>query len=443
MIKIKPYINNTVLSIVIFILLLIAIFLSSGLIQELIKYSLTHYSINPIVFNTYFNSIIIFLVFLSIFISYTIYLSPINFIWFKSKKNDTDNSSILSKEQFKDLYDDAPVPYITLDKDAKIENPNKSALRFFGVKPEEINNKNFFSYLSGEDQKHAEMYFQYYKSHIPINKKEVELVTKSGKSRLVELSIFQMSDFGTFSNTGVAMIYDITEQKLLDKAKTEFVSLASHQLKSPLATTKWLTEMLMSRNLGELSQKQVEYLDKLHIANEDMIELVDLLLNVSRTEMGSLTVDIKETNVEALTESILEELTPLISKKGLNIVKQYNSSLQNIESDPKLLRIVIQNFISNAVKYTPTGGTITITFDEKTNIKQIIVSDTGLGIPKDQQDLVFSKLFRAANIRTSSTSQGTGLGLYLVKSIVASINGNISFVSEENKGSIFTITLNY
>jgi signal transduction histidine kinase len=115
--------------------------------------------------------------------------------------------------------------------------------------------------------------------------------------------------------------------------------------------------------------------------------------------------------------------------------------LENIKSDPKLLRIVIQNLLSNAVKYTPEGGTVTITLEESIFEKAIIVSDTGIGIPKKEQDKIFIKMFRADNARRLSTSQGTGLGLYLVKSMVGALGGNVSFVSLENKGSSFTIKI--
>lgn len=328
-----------------------------------------------------------------------------------------------------------------LNKNAKIHDPNKAALRFFGVFPEDIEDKNFFSYLSGENQDQAEQFFQYYKSNIPINRRDVDMITKSGEVRSVQLSVFGIGSPSSLSHTGLAMIFDVTEQKLLDKAKTEFVSLASHQLRTPLATAKWVTEMLTSKDIGELSPKQKEYIDKLHNANNEMINLVDVLLNVSRIEIGTLPVDIKPTNVQELSESILEELSLMINKKNLKIDRQYNGLLQNIESDPKLLRIVIQNLILNSVKYTPENGSISIIFEESGREKRITVSDNGLGIPEAQQDRIFSKLFRADNVRGIQDSQGTGLGLYLVKSMVRLIDGSISFVSEENVGSSFTITL--
>ena len=172
-----------------------------------------------------------------------------------------------------------------------------------------------------------------------------------------------------------------------------------------------------------------------------MISLVDVLLNVSRIEMGTLPVNLESTNLEELCQSVLSELSLQIEKNKIYIERQYNDFLKDVKSDPKLLRIVIQNLISNAVKYTRDNGTVTITFDESLGQKKIIISDTGLGIPKEEQERVFTKLFRAKNVRDLKNGQGTGLGLYMVKSIIESLGGSISFVSEENKGSIFTIIL--
>jgi len=172
-----------------------------------------------------------------------------------------------------------------------------------------------------------------------------------------------------------------------------------------------------------------------------MIDLVETLLNVSRIEIGSVVIDMKKTNVPQIVDDILLELLAQVEAKHLNIVKQYNGNLENIESDPKLLRIVIQNLISNAVKYTSDSGTVSVILKESFDNKAIIVSDTGIGIPESERDKVFTKMFRAENVRRISESQGTGLGLYLVKSMIEALGGSISFVSEENKGSTFTIEL--
>lgn len=344
-------------------------------------------------------------------------------------------------EQFTKLYQEAPIPYITLNEEGEIYAPNKAALRFFGALPRDIEGKNIFSFQPSEDLEKAEKLFRYYKAKVPINGEEIRMITKSGAIRWVLVSVFEMRNLESAAYTGLATIFDITEQKKLDQAKTEFVSLASHQLRTPVATVKWLTEMLLSVNFEALLPKQKDYIERIQKVNEGMVDLIDTLLNVSRIEIGSIMIEPKPTNIITLTDDILVELSAQIEDKKLNVIKQYDDNLTNIQIDPKLLRIVVQNLISNAVKYTLDGGSVTITFKDSFSERAIIVSDNGVGIPASQQDKIFTKLFRADNVRSLKGSQGTGLGLYLVKSMMEAMGGSISFVSEENKGSTFTIKL--
>jgi PAS domain S-box-containing protein len=442
MARIKLYLTHVISSFIFLAILIVAFSLYRDFIISVFtnpqKYFWNGLSTDDI----HINIIFIFLTIVAVLVSYIFYL----LLTFNTRSEiqilQATKSLTLSKEQFEWLYENAPVPYILIDRDAIISQPNKSTLRFFEVSPEEIAGKNLFSFVYPEDKEEAEKLFQYYKSNISVNRKEIRMITKSEAVRTVLLSIFVMKNPVNSKNSGLAMLFDVTEEKLLDKQKSEFVSLASHQLRTPLATAKWYTEMLISGDIGEVSEKQKEYLEKLHIANEEMVDLVDVLLNVSRIEMGTLPIDKKQTNVEEITESILADFSVEIERKGIRVEKKYNDNLKNIKSDPKLLRIVIQNLISNAIKYTPSGGGVSIIFEESLiKGKKIIISDSGIGIPKNAQSMIFTKLFRADNARVLENVSGTGLGLYLVKSIIGSMGGDLSFVSEENKGSIFTINL--
>lgn len=383
----------------------------------------------------------ILLIVLSVLISYIVYLLLSAKTRALIEADRLTRSLRTSIEQLNNIYEESPVPYMTLDKDGKIIDPNKATVRFFGAVPEQIKNKNIFSFISEDESERAEKLLLYYKSNLAINMEELRMVTPGGKVRWVILSVFKMEGGTGHGRVGLATIIDITDRKGLDKAKTEFVSLASHQLRTPAATIKWYADMMLAGDVGPLEAKQADYLGIIKKVNDNMIEIVETLLNVSRVEIGSISIDLKNTDVPKMIDDILLELSASIEMKGLDIVRDYDGNLENIETDPKLLRIVIQNLLSNAIKYTPKMGSVKITLKESFKEKSVTISDSGMGIPEEDKEKIFTKLFRASNVRQLSESQGTGLGLYLVKSIVEAMGGSIEFASDLNKGSTFIVKI--
>jgi signal transduction histidine kinase/HAMP domain-containing protein len=239
---------------------------------------------------------------------------------------------------------------------------------------------------------------------------------------------------------------DVSQERAVDRAKTEFVSLASHQLRTPLSTIRWYAEMLLGKP-KLLSSDQRRKLNEIYQSNLRMIDLVNSLLNVSRLELGTFSVEPSKIDIVKTTKEIVREFVPQIRKKKLKIsrsgLKQYEFA-----ADPKLLKMVIQNIISNAVKYTPSHNIIKINIvklDKGNSVDDILVkedsillqvSDSGVGIPENQQQQVFTKFFRADNVQTNDT-KGTGLGLYIVKMIMDEVGGKIWFNSVEGQGTKF------
>jgi len=228
--------------------------------------------------------------------------------------------------------------------------------------------------------------------------------------------------------------------KEVDQAKTEFVSLASHQLRTPLTSVAWFSEMLLKHEVGLLNPKQKEYLDEVYAQNRRMIDLVDDLLNSSRIDMGMLNIEPKTVELGNILENLLEEMEPLVREKRTKIEKNIAANLPDVQTDPEMIRIVFQNILSNAVKYTPPEGKVAIDLGFSGSRISFTVADTGYGIPKSQQSKVFTKLFRADNIRSKETD-GTGLGLYIAKAVIKELGGRINFESEENKGTTFFVEL--
>ncbi len=269
---------------------------------------------------------------------------------------------------------------------------------------------------------------------------EVENINKKGEAYFTEVKVSPILDSTKNVVFFVGISRDITKAKEVDRMKNEFISLASHQLRTPLTAIKWRLEILMDKPWHDFKKDQQDYLLDINRSNERMIDLVNSLLNISRIESGRLVIDPKLTSLEELMLTVIDDIEMKLKEKKIKLNLSFQTNIYDISVDQRLIRNAFLNIMSNAVKYTPENGTIGVSiYLEK---EEIItkVTDTGYGIPKAEQGRVFQKFFRAENIRRIET-EGTGLGLYLVKAIVEASGGRVWFESEENKGTTFWIAL--
>jgi PAS domain S-box-containing protein len=236
----------------------------------------------------------------------------------------------------------------------------------------------------------------------------------------------------------VNIFRDITREKEIDRAKSEFISIASHQLRTPLTGIQWVIERFTKKE--KLTAKGKEYLDDIHTSAKRLTELVDLMLNLSRIEAGKIDVTPELIEVVGLVADYLKETTGLREKKGLRVIFDDHPVKCMAVTDKNALRNIVQSIISNAIEYTPDKGKIEIGIQKKGVAFVMWVKDTGIGIPKAEQHQVFEKFMRATNAKLYKTN-GTGIGLYIAQWATTLLGGKIWFESKESKGSTFYVEL--
>lgn len=260
-------------------------------------------------------------------------------------------------------------------------------------------------------------------------------------SRLIMLFSLAGTIFLAVLASGFKYIWHSAEElEKLDQTKDEFVSLASHQLRTPLTSIMLYSGMLADGYGGKLKSKQQELLDVVLFSTDRMRELVRVLLNIARVEAGRVTIQPKATDLHQVLKDILDEQKPKAAEKNITLIDTTTARIPIIHTDQNLLKELYTNPISNAIKYTPPKGTVTVKLELKDKMVFASVQDTGYGIPKREQRKIFTKFYRGTNIAKKEVV-GTGLGLYLFKLVAENLGGEVGFTSTENKGSKFWFTL--
>jgi len=223
------------------------------------------------------------------------------------------------------------------------------------------------------------------------------------------------------------------------KMKSHFIEVASHELRSPLSNLQWVTEMLESERMGDLGEDQMDYFRMVKENVVRMQKLISDLVTVSRIQDEELALQPQEVSLEQLTRRVLSEFEFFSNAEGVEIEIEVEQDLPKAKADRSQLKMVIENLLDNAIRYTEQG-TVEITISQEGDKVQFKIEDDGIGVPKEDQKYVFNKFFRSKNAAEYQV-RGTGLSLYIAKKIIEQSGGKIWFESEQGRGTTFWFTL--
>lgn len=237
------------------------------------------------------------------------------------------------------------------------------------------------------------------------------------------------------------VLRDITRERILSRLKSEFISIAAHQLRTPLSAIKWALRLVLDGDFGPLTTEQQDYIQSGYETNERMIRLVNDLLNVSRIEEGRFEFAFEKDDLSSITKTTIASFKDLAEKKEVLLAfKNPPKPLPTIPLDRIKIQMVLQNLIENAIDYTPAHGKVEVSIEEKDDSLVVSVRDNGVGIPVGDRKLLFTKFHRSADA-IKMQPNGSGLGLFICRNIVVGHGGSVEVESEVGKGSVFRITL--
>ncbi|HVE80942.1 MAG TPA: ATP-binding protein [Candidatus Dormibacteraeota bacterium] len=331
-----------------------------------------------------------------------------------------------------------------IDTNRKIILFNQAAADITGYQSKQVMGENYHKVFMFQTEKEGQPSYEFVENALkgrPVNTEaHLLLATKGGLLVPIAYSAAPIKDTGGKTLGAIVVIKDITVERGLEQAKDDFLNLAAHQLRTPASGVKAYSYMLRDGYAGKLTPKQLEFLKQLNDSNERQLKIINDMLSVARIQSGKFEPVLASCNTSKLIQDIVEEQKQAIAGRRQKVTMRLATNLPEINIDPDKIRMVIENLVSNASKYTPDGGQINIDGRLKGDYFEISVADTGVGIPKKDMSSLFQRFGRLDN-PLSTKAGGTGLGLYIAKTIIDMHHGEITVKSEVGKGSVFTISL--
>ena len=366
---------------------------------------------------------------------------------FRKKSNLKNNVKLLKRQtaEFDALFNSIGEGIITTDAEAKIDRVNQKALDILGFKREDLIGKWFPKAIEARNDLGNVINV----IDRPITKALMTGMPVTGELNYINAIGVPIPIKTTCSPIilenepigSIQLFREISEEKIIEESKDEFLSITSHQLRTPLTSIRLFTEMILAKQVGPLTHSQHEYLKMIEESTIRMIKLVGMTLNVSRIELNRLKVDTKPLIAEDLIKEIANEVKPLAEEKHVSLHLNLPKKKVSMRLDPMLFHEIMHNLLTNAIRYSSTQeGKVEVGIEHGKDSHTFYVKDNGIGIPQKDEKRIFSRFFRADNA-IKTIGEGTGLGLYLVNRIIKETGGKVTFTSKEGYGTTFYVKL--
>lgn len=357
-------------------------------------------------------------------------------------KDNTTNNENLEHERLKTLINSMADAVIAVDENQKVVIYNGASLNILDLN-KELKNLRIFKimHLIDKNNQAIDVEDLINEASTQFTSRDLRLKYPDGETINVYLSIAPVHlGYGKTGQRGhVLLIRDITREKSLEEERDEFISVVSHELRTPIAITEANisnAQFMVEKSAG-VPQIVIDSLDASHKQIVFLAGMINDLATLSRAERGKLVAEVEPINVHELLLELKKDYSQSAEDKGLKLKVKPDPNLEILKSSKLYVREVLQNFITNAIKYTETGN-VTVEAHKAKNGVMFEVSDTGIGISKADKQKVFDKFFRSEDFRTRKNN-GTGLGLYVTMKLAKLIHAEIDLTSELNKGSTFSV----
>ncbi len=368
--------------------------------------------------------------------SFNIMLDKISQI-FQNVEKEKDKA-VLQKTKLDEVLASIIDGIIAIDFNKNIILSNKAAEEITGFTIQELQGQSIdktIHLFDSEQEIYASTYCQ------ENFRKSAKLVGKDGRQLKVNLMTAKAKE-GIQSNIScILILHDLSKEEELERMKLDFVSMASHELRTPLTSIIGYLSVFINENKDKIAKEELDLVDKSLVSSQQLLTLVQNLLNVNKIEREQMSVSAEPIDYLPILTKGVEDLKSQSNVKNivLNLVTP-SQPLPRVMADPIRIAEVVTNLVANAINYTNTGGKVEVSVSVSPNEVTTIISDNGVGIPKEAIPHLFNKFFRVSNA-SQKMSKGTGLGLYITKSILDKLNGKIWVESEFGKGSKFSFTL--